>query len=546
MDGRPPRDTTLTRRQLLGAGLAAGTLLALGADATPGGTAPLLPVDAGPVTRTTTPRAAFEHIVVLMMENRSFDQVLGWLYPGTRPRRGQRFAGLADRRRTNPTSAGGLVAAHRFTGSRDQVLISPTANAGEGYANTVRQLWATGDADGEPTMDGFVTDYQAHLRGLLGRDPDPREYAQVMGGFPPDALPVLTTLAEQFGVFDHWFSAVPSDTWPNRAFFHAATSNGFTSNSGHGGYRKWRDAPAAPTVFNTMQQAGVPWRVYYDASQVVSLTGILAAPAVQQYWQSNFRSMEQFHADARSGDLPAYSFIEPRMVFSRNSMHPPSSAGAPRPGHYSKAVADMLAAEALVAEVYSAIRDGGRAGGSNPSNTTLLITFDEHGGMYDHVPPPRAVPPEEHAPAGEDGFRFDRLGVRVPTIVVSAYTDARTVVNTPTDHCSVIRTLNDVHGLPSLTDRDRAAAPITAAANRTTPRPVSSWPVVTAPVVPRPPVRLPRRSATTPAGRSDLLAVLLARFEPGTAAPSDPASAYEALVEHGHGLFGLRDDGLVS
>jgi len=542
---RQPRTRTLTRRQVLAAGLFAGTAAALDS----GGTSPSVPAlraHEGRVTRAVRPSAAFEHIVVLMMENRSFDQVLGWLYPTDRPRAGQRFEGLAGRWCTNPSLSGLPVPAHRFSGTPEDVLVSPSVNPGEGYHHTLRQLWGADDQDGAPTMDGFVADYEAHLRSALGRDPDPAEYAQVMGGFGPEALPVLSTLAERFGVFDHWFSAVPSDTWPNRAFFHAATSNGFMSNAGGGGFRKWLDAPAVPTVFNTLQDAGVPWRVYYDASQVVSLTGILAAPSIQQYWQSNFRSMEQFRADARTGDLPAYAFIEPRMVYDRNSMHPPASSDTPRPGRYSKAVADMLAAEALVAEVYSAIRDGGRPGGSNPLNTTLLITFDEHGGMYDHVPPPRAVPPDDRAPAGEDGFRFDRLGVRVPTIVVSAWTDPRTVVNTPVDHCSVIATLNGVHGLPALTDRDQASAPVFGAANRTTPRHAGSWPVVTAPRVPRPPTRLPRSARPAAAPSSDLLSVLLGKFEPGTAAPADPSTAYEVLVEHGHGLFGIRDDGLGS
>lgn len=529
---------------MLAAGLFAGAAVALN-DSAPVTAGAVLPTEGTTTARAPAPSAAFEHVVVLMMENRSFDQILGWLYPGTQPRPGQRFDGLAGKSWTNPSRSGVPVPAHRFDGTVEEVLISPTVNAGEGYPHTLRQLWGSRDLDGGPTMDGFVVDYQDHLRSYLHRDPTVAEYAQVMGGFGPGALPVVSTLAEQFGVFDHWFSAVPADTWPNRAFFHAATSNGFMSNSGGGGYGKWLNAAPVATVFNSLQDAGVPWRVYYDASQVISLTGILAAPSIQQYWQSNFRGMEQFHVDARTGDLPAYSFIEPRMIYGRNSMHPPSSAATPHVGTYSKAVADMLAAEALIAEVYAAIRDGGRADGSNRNNTTLLITFDEHGGMADHVPPPRAVPPDDRAPAGEDGFRFDRFGVRVPTIVVSAWTDPRTVINTQMDHCSVIATLNDLHGLPALTDRDQASAPLFAAANRTTPRPASSWPVVSAPRVPRPPAWAgPRTSGRGVAPSTDVLSVLLAKFEPGTLAPADPSAAYEVLVEHGHGLFGIRDDGL--
>jgi len=544
--GGQRNDVPISRRQFIAAGAIAGAAVAANARSISGTAPGVLTTGEGPAARAGAPSAAFEHVVVLMMENRSFDQVLGWLYPSAVPRAGQHFNGLAGRRQTNRAANGEEVAAHRFTGTAEDVLIRPTVNAGEGYAHTRQQLWGTRDADGGPKMDGFVADYEAHLRSYLGRDPNPSEYRQVMGGFGPDALPVLSTLATEFGVFDRWFAAVPSETWCNRAFFHAATSNGFVSNSGNGGYGKWLDAPATPTVFNSLQDAGVPWRVYYDASQVISLTGILAAPAIQPYWRSNFRGMEQFFADARTGDLPAYAFIEPRMIFSRNSMHPPAAAPAPRPHAYSKAVADMLAAEALIADVYTAIRDGGSASGSNRNNTTLLITFDEHGGMYDHVPPPAATPPGDGRPGGENGFRFDRFGVRVPTIVVSAYTQPRSVLNGQMDHCSVIRTLNDVHGLPPLTDRDQVSAPIFAAANRNTPRRAASWPTVTAPRVPRHPVRLPGKAAASAAPSTGLLALLLSRFEPGAAAPADPSLAYETLVEHGDGLFGVRDDGIGS
>ncbi len=250
------RSPLLTRRQVLAAGLFAGAAVALN-DSTTATTRAVLPTEGG-ASRVSTPNAAFEHIVVLMMENRSFDQVLGWLYPSGEPRPGQRFEGVAGRSWTNPSLSDVPVPAHRFAGNVDDVLISPAVNAGEGFSHTMRQLWGSHDRDSAPTMDGFVVDYQDHLRSYLHRDPTVAEYAQVMGGFSAGALPVVSTLAEQFGVFDHWFSAVPTDTWPNRAFFHAATSNGFMSNAGGGGYGKWLNAPPVATVFNSLQGAGVP------------------------------------------------------------------------------------------------------------------------------------------------------------------------------------------------------------------------------------------------------------------------------------------------
>jgi phospholipase C len=116
--------------------------------------------------------------------------------------------------------------------------------------------------------------------------------------------------------------------------------------------------------------------------------------------------------------------------------------------------------------------------GSNWSNTAFLLTYDEHGGTYDHVPPPSGPPPDAHAPAGQMGFRFDRLGVRVPAVLVSAHTSAGTVINTPLHHTSVIRTLSEKWGLGSLTERDRTAPDLAPLFNAAQPRPPEDWPDV--------------------------------------------------------------------
>lgn len=177
--------------------------------------------------------------------------------------------------------------------------------------------------------------------------------------------------------------------------------------------------------------------------------------------------MAQFLEDAATGKLPSYAFIEPRLFINHNDMHPPVTVlGKTQPS-------SALAGDILVNQVYDAIRRSSSPTGSNARNTLLVITFDEHGGCYDHVPPPAAVPPDASAPAGQMGFRFDRFGVRVPTILVSAYVEPGSVIGAPLDHGSILKTVETKWGLGHLTERDRAAQDIGVALTRTSPRPAA-------------------------------------------------------------------------
>lgn len=489
--------------------------------------------------------AAFDHVVVLMLENRSYDHLFGWLYRDDQLRPGQRVAGLYQHPSSNAAPDGTLVAAYPYSGTRNEQLIQPMTNTGEDLRHVDRQLFGGDSPSRHPKMNGFVADYVDNYRAIHGHEPSRAAFRQVMGGFAPETLPVLSTLARSFGVFDHWFGAVPSDTFCNRSFVHAGTSHGFVTNAGHGGYAKWLNAPPVPTLFNRLQDGGHRWRVYYDETQTVSLTGILSAPSIEPFWQTNFRNMAQFHSDARTGRLPAYSFIEPRMIFNRNSLHPPTSSApidAETATAYDKGVADMLAGEALVAEVYESIRQSVSRNGSNSTNTTLIITFDESGGLFDHVAPPSASPPGDTSGPGELGFNFDRLGCRVPAIVVSAWTEPGTVINDQVDHTSIIATVSAQQNLAPLTDRDAAAQTLSAAVNRTSPRMVTSWPSISIPRVPQPP--LSRRAKVshpqTPTGLG-ILGLVLARFEPTERLPSSVSTAFDTLADRGTGLFGIRD-----
>lgn len=512
----------------------------------------------------------FDHVVTIMFENRSFDNVLGFLYTADEKTAAE-FDGLNQGSYSNVGPKGETIEAHVYIGGTDEVMRHPQPDPGEHYphvntqifdivdpptnaelfANEIRAPFNAPTASSTPDMSGFVRDYVINYRELKkGEEPTYDDYRVAMGSFSREMLPVFSAIARGFAVYDSWFAGVPSQTFCNRSFFHASTSHGFVTNKDGGGYNKWIDAPATPTVFNRLEEAGLTWRVYYDASQMVSFTGILHAAVLEPYWKTNFRTMEQFFDDVKNGTLPAYSFIEPRMIFNHNDMHPPF--GTLREGEfdglpvYNSALSDVRAGEALLHSVYSSLRDAKAPSGSNALNTALLITFDEHGGTYDHVPPPSAVPPTQDAPAGEMGFTFDRLGCRVPAILVSAYTAAGTVIHDEMHHGSLIATLSRLHGLSPLTRRDATANTVFNSVNIQTPRQPYEWPTTHPQFQPENPESVPephkehkQRPLSNPA--QGLLGLLLARYEPGRKIPETYGEAYDALVDHGKGLFGERD-----
>ncbi|MCC4907445.1 alkaline phosphatase family protein [Microbacterium sp. cx-59] len=562
---RPERDSTSSRRDFLRVGGLTLGGLALGGGA---GAAAWAVTDAA--RRPTSEQVpGFAHVVVLMGENRSFDNLLGHLYTPANLPAGDTFEGLAFGDHSNTAPDGRVVPAHIYTGSTDDIMCAPEPDPGETYPHVNTQLFGTVDppsnetdwshglrspynappAGATPTMGGFVRDYIANFRRTShGREPDPDRADVIMGGFAPAMLPVLSTLAKEFAVFDHWHSAVPSQTYCNRSFFHASTSHGFVTNRGDGGYEKWLDAPDTPTIFNRLNDAGVSWKIYFDEQQLISLTGVMHAPALEEFWRTeHFAYMDEFFADAANGTLPAYAFIEPRMVYNHNDFHPPFGVlrdsevdGAPV---FDSAVSDVRAGEALVARVYDAVRTADSPTGSHALNTLLLLTFDEHGGTYDHVPPPAAVPPHPDSSDGEMGFGFDRLGPRVPAIAVSAYTKAGTIIHDERHHGAVIATLSALHGLEPLTDRDRDAKTLFDVTNLTEPRPASTWPTVSPAYVPPllnedevAELKSSTKPLTSPA--KGLLGLLLAKYgEPGHPEPETYQDAFDILTAHGLGLF---------
>ena len=414
-------------------------------------------------------RAPFDHVVVLMLENRSFDNLLGYLYEHDAP---QRFVGRGEPSfrgvagRTDLWNEDDAVPPNRIAVGKapfatPQDMCHPCPDPGEFYKPHVNcQLYGIDEVPGDirqlpdpAPMSGFVRDYVRAVKAqflLDGVEPQPEHVRVIMNCFTPEALPVISGLARAFAVSDEWFCSVPSQTFCNRSFFHSGQSHGFVTNSD---YLKWRHN-AAPTVFERLDDALGPergWRVYWDRQDVEPLTRFIHPQLLHRRFDPNVRDFDRFAADCASGDLPAYTFIQPRLVFNHNDMHPPVALNP-------KVHSSTLAGELLINEVYDAVR-------TSPKwpRALLVVTFDEHGGCYDHWPPPLGATPPDPIPSYElqDGFRFDRFGVRVPTLFISPRVAPGTVVRAPGampfDHTSMIRTLGLRWGLEPLTGRDRAA-----------------------------------------------------------------------------------------
>lgn len=430
-----------------------------------------------------------DHIVVLMMENRSFDNMAGWLYdPGNPPPfdkvpRNQPFDGLSGKNLSNPIPVDVQSAGRKYVpAGKEIIMTNPNPNPGEKYAHINTQLYGRtippnniGPKFREPynlpspvpfpaPMNGFVKDYINILKALK-KEITYDNYKIIMNCLTPDQVPVISTLANSYAVCDRWFCSVPSQTFPNRAFLQAATSNGLVNNTP---YLDWVKNDT-DTIFNRVQDAGKPdltWKVYYDKLNILPFSWILHRK-LHPYFKTNFSGMKQFEKDAAEGTLPSYSFIEPSFMFINNDQHPQD----PFPIHLFPS--NVLAGEALINRVYQALRKG-----KNWERTLFIITYDEHGGLFDHVPPPKAVPPDKNAPAGQFGFKFDRLGPRVCTVLVSPYIEPGTVFRAknvlgrdiPLEHNSITKTIELRWHLKPLTERDRASEDISGVLTLSKPR----------------------------------------------------------------------------
>jgi phospholipase C len=394
--------------------------------------------------------SAINHIVVLMLENRSFDHMLGFLYAdqGNISPAGQAFDGLSGKE-SNPDAKGRAVPVFKITPSIKNAYFMPGADPGEGYSATNSQLFGTADAPTPlvATNTGFVTNFaytlgwQAKNKSwsiLRGTVP-----ANIMGMYTPEMLPILSGLARGYTVCDQWFASAPTETLPNRAFVCGATSQGHMDDTTR--------SFTCPTIFGQMSKQNLDWAIYgYDAQPLTRLN----FPDTTNAPEEHFGVFSDFQKAAAAGSLPPYTFLEPSWESTGNSQHP----------NYNVALGEQL-----IHDAYYALRNGPAW-----NQTLMIITYDEHGGCYDHVPPPLgAVPPDNSV--GEFGFDFKRFGVRVPTVLVSPLIPAGTVFRVapgsmPLDHTSILKTVERRWQLAALTARDAAAQDVGAVLTLTSPR----------------------------------------------------------------------------
>ena len=363
-----------------------------------------------------------KHVFVLVLENRSFDHMLG-VSTGTVGRDGRIVLGVGTDARTGaPTTVDGPTdqtnvhngATYAVRAGAPYVLpVDPPHE----FADVQLQLTSTGVVDTSGTyppmtLGGYVDNYgneaavEQNAEGLA----DP---GVVMSCFTAEQLPVLSALAREFAVCDRWFSSMPGPTWPNRFFLHAATSGGLdrsptgmeTVRSQFGGYQFENGS-----IFEALDRAGLDWRIYHgDPLPQVSALSVMDLDTMRRH----YRRFDDLHEDLQERDFAAaYVFIEPNYGLLERPLGDFQCGNSQHPND------DVTRGEALVKQVYEAIRQS-----PHWESSLLVITYDEHGGFYDHVPPPAAVPPGDVTDPDNNGngFTFDVLGVRVPTVIVSPW-----------------------------------------------------------------------------------------------------------------------------
>jgi phospholipase C len=348
-----------------------------------------------------------KHIVVLMMENRSFDHMLGGLKA-----KDARIDGLTGAE-TNPDTTGAAAQVQPTAEFQSQLDPDPDHH----FPAVNLQIFNGGAA---PNMQGFVKSY-FHQRQ------DVAHSQKIMFYFTPDKLPVLSTLATEFAVFNRWFSSIPGPTICNRAFAHYGTSFGKVAMD-----LFYVNEPFK-SIYNRLIDAKHTAKLYYydQTSSTMEIVNLL------QHQPELFGTYKDFLRDCKQGQLPDYCFIEPNYS-DHDGDDGEELASDQHPDH------NIQAGESFIASVYQAIKD-------NPDlwkSTALLVVYDEHGGIYDHVPPPACTPDGYVASANETGigtdFKFDRLGVRVPAILISPWIPKGTVVDGRIfEHASIPATVTD-------------------------------------------------------------------------------------------------------
>ena len=376
------------------------------------------------------PSNPIKHIVIVMQENHSFDQYFGMLPVSGQPL-ADGFTFDKDGAPTNSNPVGGGKVQTVF----HRTSLCPGDSAGQSWNNTHAEI------DGG-RMDGFAQ---------LDRN--------AMSYYTQDDLPFYYSLATQYTLANRWFASAPAQTYPNRRFLYAGTAYGNLTTSVPS---LLDDPPPHGTIQDQMSAHGVSWKDYATNAPNVGIVG-----SNVKTHPTNITQLSQFFVDAKLGTLPSVSYVDSGLGVAGEALGPTNSVTAKGPTALQDKVFqaeasgsneegdDVRIGQKWVSRVVKAVTSGPEWG-----STLLIWLYDEHGGFYDHAVSPRAIAPDDIAPRlapGDVPGGYDQLGIRVPAVVVSAYSRPHAVSNVVHDHTSVMAQIERTWNLPALTYRDANA-----------------------------------------------------------------------------------------
>ena len=388
-----------------------------------------------------SPKDNIKHVIVLMLENRSFDHMFGFLTIDQPLKANDAINGL-DGTEFNLDHAGNKIMVSMDARYAGDYRVDP----GHHFPDVTQQFFEKDEvnSNARPTMGGFVKNYEDQPGGSR------KASAWVMKCFNPKKLPALTSLAREFAVCDAWHSSVPGPTLPNRAFAHAATSLGHVDMNP---IAYWN----IRTLYEQLADEGVTSKVY-------SHDGNTLAFMFKSLFQKGGKflgTIGDFKSDLNGNKLPKYCFLEPRFndwydaanhrYYIANDQHPDNN---------------VAEGELFIRDIYQAIRKS-----KYWEKSLFVICYDEHGGFFDHVKPPQTIPSGSEKP-GASKFDFKRLGARVPGVLISPYIAKGTIVHDELEHSSLAATARELlaPNMKPLTDRDKNCNTFTSALTLMAPR----------------------------------------------------------------------------
>ena len=465
----------------------------------------------GAVSKTGPYNRQIRHVFVLMLENRSFDQILGWSgHTGPSAQGGAQVAVTgppAGNKNSYTNDQGRNISVPVSMVSPNQMHLS--ADPGHEFPDVLEQLCGAGAQLGPHgeypamTATGFATSYAKAL-AKIGVDVS-GNINQIMSGVGPNPAPlVLQQLMNSYAVCDNWFSAVPGPTWPNRFFAMAGTSAGLEVSPNKGQlfaseYLRGFTLGNGP-IFTALRRKGLSYRIYKDYNNLFAdnPAGTLGmgwqtiAAGVTGIHRSEVQVFDTFTEDLQGAYPHQFTFIEPNYGDSGGDTYQGGSSQHPMDG--------LLGGERLIKATYEAIRN-------SPlwEHSLLIITYDETGGTYDHVLPPATVAPDALRTYSKTTFDFKTMGPRVPAVIVSPWVTQGMIDKRQYDHTSIISTTMALFGGGDhLTARDQAAATLLDLMREPIPRPGASCPT-TVTVPDMPPTRRSAEALTLAVAPSDPL-----------------------------------------